>query len=57
MAVDPKIKILIVDDSGTMRIMFKQMLNKAGFENIVVAVDGIDGTKKSSGIITRPDYK
>ncbi|MBF0468941.1 MAG: ABC transporter substrate-binding protein [Desulfamplus sp.] len=46
MAVDPKIKILIADDSGTMRIMFKQMLNKAGFENIVVAVDGSDGIKK-----------
>ncbi|MBF0258841.1 MAG: ABC transporter substrate-binding protein [Desulfamplus sp.] len=46
MAVDPKIKILIADDSGTMRIMFKQMLNKAGFENIVVSVDGSDGVKK-----------
>ncbi len=46
MAVDPKIKILIADDSGTMRIMFKQMLNKAGFDNIVMAVDGMDGTKK-----------
>ncbi|MBF0200269.1 MAG: ABC transporter substrate-binding protein [Desulfamplus sp.] len=46
MAVDPKIKILIADDSGTMRIMFKQMLNKAGFENLVLAVDGSDGVKK-----------
>ncbi len=34
MAVDPKIKILVADDSGTMRIMFKQMLNKAGFDNM-----------------------
>ncbi|MBF0242759.1 MAG: response regulator [Desulfamplus sp.] len=46
MAVDPNMKILIADDSGTMRIMFKQMLNKAGFENIVLAVDGSDGIKK-----------
>jgi len=46
MAVDPNIKILVVDDSGTMRIMFKQMLNKAGFENIVMAVNGDDGIKK-----------
>ncbi len=53
MAVDPKIKILIVDDSGTMRIMFKQMLNKAGFENIIVAVDGSDGVKKVQD--ERPD--
>ncbi len=46
MAVDPNIKILIADDSGTMRIMFKQMLNKAGFENIAMAVDGEDGIQK-----------
>ena len=46
MAVNPKIKILVVDDSGTMRVMFKQMLNKAGFDNIVVAVNGDDGIAK-----------
>ncbi|MCP4116770.1 MAG: ABC transporter substrate-binding protein [Desulfobacteraceae bacterium] len=46
MAVDPKIKILVTDDSGTMRMMFKQMLNKAGFENIVMAVNGDDGIAK-----------
>jgi ABC-type nitrate/sulfonate/bicarbonate transport system substrate-binding protein len=46
MAVDPKIKILVTDDSGTMRMMFKQMLNKAGFENIVMAVNGDDGIEK-----------
>ena len=46
MAVNPKIKILVVDDSGTMRMMFKQILNRAGFENIVTAVDGNDGIKK-----------
>ena len=46
MVVNPKIKILVADDSGTMRMMFKQILNKAGFENIVTAVDGNDGIKK-----------
>lgn len=46
MAVNPKIKILAVDDSGTMRMMFKQILNKAGFDNIITAVDGNDGIKK-----------
>lgn len=46
MAVDPNIKIVVVDDSGTMRIMFKQMLNKAGFENLVMAVDGEDALRK-----------
>jgi ABC-type nitrate/sulfonate/bicarbonate transport system substrate-binding protein len=46
MAVDPKIKILVVDDSGTMRVMFKQMLNKAGFTNIIMAVNGDDGIAK-----------
>ncbi|MFO7749630.1 MAG: response regulator [Desulfobacteraceae bacterium] len=46
MAVDPMIKILVADDSGTMRIMFKQILNKAGFDNVVMAVDGEDGMKK-----------
>ena len=46
MAVDPNIKIVVADDSGTMRIMFKQILNKAGFENFVMAVNGEDGLEK-----------
>lgn len=46
MAVDPNIKILVVDDSGTMRIMFKQILNKAGYENLVMAINGVDGLEK-----------
>ncbi len=46
MAVNPNIKILVVDDSGTMRIMFKQILNKAGFENLIMAVNGEDGLEK-----------
>jgi CheY-like chemotaxis protein len=46
MAVNPNIKIVVADDSGTMRIMFKQILNKAGFENLVMAVNGTDGLEK-----------
>jgi CheY-like chemotaxis protein len=46
MAVDPNIKIVVADDSGTMRIMFKQILNKAGYENLVMAVNGADGLEK-----------
>ncbi len=46
MAVDPNIKIIVADDSGTMRMMFKQILNKAGFENLVMAVNGADGLEK-----------
>ncbi len=46
MAVNPNIKIVVVDDSGTMRIMFKQILNKAGFSNLVLAVNGFDGIEK-----------
>jgi len=46
MAVNPDIKILVVDDSGTMRIMFKQILNKAGYTNLVMAVNGVDGLEK-----------
>jgi len=46
MAVNSNIKILVADDSGTMRVMFKQILKKAGFENIVMAVNGDDGIKK-----------
>ena len=46
MAVNPNIKIVVADDSGTMRIMFKQFLNKAGYENLVVAVNGADGLEK-----------
>ena len=44
MAVDPNIKIVVADDSGTMRI--KQILGKAGFTNLVMAVNGADGVEK-----------
>ena len=46
MAVDPNIKIVVADDSGTMRIMFKQILSKAGFTNLAMAVNGADGIEK-----------
>jgi CheY-like chemotaxis protein len=46
MPVDMNMTILVVDDSGTMRLMFKQYLNKAGFSNIFMAVDGRDAVKK-----------
>lgn len=46
MSLNMKMNILIVDDSGTMRMMFKQYLTKAGFENFVLAVDGEDAISK-----------
>ncbi len=46
MAVDPNIKIVVADDSGTMRIMFKQILGRAGYTNLVLAVNGADGVEK-----------
>lgn len=46
MAVNPDIKIVVADDSGTMRIMFKQILGKAGYKNLVMAVNGADGLEK-----------
>ena len=53
MAVNPDIKIVVADDSGTMRIMFKQILKKAGYENLVMAVNGADGLEKVKS--ERPD--
>ena len=46
MAADPNIKIVVADDSGTMRMLFKKVLNKAGFENLVFSVNGADGLEK-----------
>lgn len=46
MSLDMNMIILIVDDSGTMRMMFKQYLTKAGFENFIMAVDGNDAINK-----------
>ncbi len=46
MSLDMNMTILVVDDSGTMRLMFKQYLFKAGFTNLTLAVDGKDAIKK-----------
>lgn len=40
MAFDPKQKILVVDDMGTMRKIIKNMLTKMGCNNIHEADDG-----------------
>ena len=40
------IKVLVVDDSNTMRRIIKKTLNQAGVEEIVEAEDGIDALKK-----------
>lgn len=46
MSVDMNMKILAVDDSGTMRVMFRQYLEKAGFSQITLAVNGVDALNK-----------
>lgn len=46
MSFDKQMAILAVDDSKTMRIMFTQMLEKNGFENITLAEDGDDAINK-----------
>jgi len=46
MAFDKQMAILAVDDSRTMRMMFKQMLQKNGFENIILAENGDDAIDK-----------
>ena len=53
MAIDPNIKIVVADDSGTMRMMFKQILAKAGYTNLIMAVNGADGMEKVAA--ERPD--
>ena len=42
-------KILVVDDSSTMRRIIKNTLKKLGFEDIADAEDGADGLKKLEG--------
>ena len=39
-------KILIVDDSETLRLQLRVILEKASYE-VVAAVDGVDGLKKA----------
>ncbi len=48
MSTEKNITILVVDDSGTMRMMLKQMLKKNGFENLIFASDGMEGIKELS---------
>jgi two-component system, chemotaxis family, chemotaxis protein CheY len=38
-------KVLLVDDSGTMRTIQKRCLNKLGFEDVVEAEDGVTGLR------------
>jgi two-component system chemotaxis response regulator CheY len=40
MPLDPKSKILVVDDMGTMRKIIKNMLTKMGCSNLTEAEDG-----------------
>ncbi len=46
MAVDLGIKILLVEDAGTMRKMEVRILQQLGFSNIIEAVDGKDAVEK-----------
>ncbi len=46
MAVDPKIKILLVEDAATMRKMEVKILKQLSFENIIEAIDGEDAISK-----------
>ena len=43
-------KILVVDDSSTMRRIIKNTLSKIGFEDADEAEDGADALKKMGGI-------
>ncbi|MCP4673524.1 MAG: ABC transporter substrate-binding protein, partial [Desulfobacula sp.] len=46
MSIDTGMTILVVDDSGTMRLMFKGMLQDVGFENILLAKDGKEAIER-----------
>jgi two-component system chemotaxis response regulator CheY len=46
MAVDPKMKVLVVDDFSTMRRIVKNILRQLGFENIIEADDGTSAVAK-----------
>ncbi|MHB8151346.1 MAG: ABC transporter substrate-binding protein, partial [Desulfobulbia bacterium] len=46
MALDPQMKILLVEDAGTMRKMEARILGQVGFTNIVEAKDGNDAMAK-----------
>jgi two-component system chemotaxis response regulator CheY len=46
MAIDTKMKVLVVDDFSTMRRIVKNILRQLGFENIVEADDGKTAMRK-----------
>jgi two-component system chemotaxis response regulator CheY len=46
MAVDKKMRILVVDDYSTMRRIIRNLLKQLGFENIDEAADGGEALKK-----------
>jgi two-component system chemotaxis response regulator CheY len=46
MAVDTKMKVLVVDDFSTMRRIVKNILRQLGFENIIEADDGESAVRK-----------
>jgi CheY-like chemotaxis protein/ABC-type nitrate/sulfonate/bicarbonate transport system substrate-binding protein len=46
MKLDMTMKVMIVDDSGTMRNMMKNMVANLGFQNVIAASDGADAINK-----------
>jgi two-component system chemotaxis response regulator CheY len=46
--IDPKMKILIVDDFATMRHIMRKSLASLGLTNVTEAADGIDALEKLS---------
>ncbi|MBN2539855.1 MAG: response regulator [Deltaproteobacteria bacterium] len=46
MVVDKNIKILIVDDFGTMRKVIRNLLKQGGYTNIIEAEDGVVAFKE-----------
>lgn len=46
MSLDPKLRILLVEDASVMRKMERKTLSSLGLENIIEAVDGQDAKEK-----------
>lgn len=46
MKLNPDMKILVVDDSATMQLIFKKALHQAGFQTIVTAKNGADALNR-----------
>jgi two-component system chemotaxis response regulator CheY len=58
MALDPNMKILIVDDMSTMRKIIKNMLQQVGFKNIEEADDGATAWPKiEQGLASGEPYQ